>query len=315
MYDPSMRVLTVLELLQSKEQTTGAELAEHLEVSLRTVQRYIARLQDLGFPVESSRGVGGSYRLKPGFRLPPLMFSGEEALALSLGLEALAHLGLTGFTPAMEAARSKLQRVLPKSVKAEVQEVQMVLGLEASSWIVPTDTQQLMALARATKSGQAVAFAYHSFDKQQSQREVEPYGVLHHERRWYLVGFCRMRQALRVFRVDRMEGVEVLDGTFASPHGFDPKAFLLQSLPFAPSQWQVEVWLELPPQEARWRLYDQQVLLEAEGEGSCLRCSTDDLEWFAAVLLKLKCPFTVRQPKELLAALNALGDRAKNLAQ
>ena len=100
MYDPSMRVLTVLELLQAKEEVSGAELARRLEVSPRTVQRYVARLQDLGIPVEGRRGVGGAYRLRPGFRLPPLMFTGEEALSLSLGLLALHHLGLRELLPA-----------------------------------------------------------------------------------------------------------------------------------------------------------------------------------------------------------------------
>ena len=84
MYDPIMRVLTVLEILQARDHVSGAELAERLEVNLRTVQRYIARLQDLSVPVESVRGVGGYYRLKPGFRLPPLMFTDEEAFAVAL---------------------------------------------------------------------------------------------------------------------------------------------------------------------------------------------------------------------------------------
>ncbi|HEU5458423.1 MAG TPA: HTH domain-containing protein [Terracidiphilus sp.] len=89
MYDPIMRALTVLEILQARDHVTGSELAERLEVDLRTVQRYIVRLKDLKIPVESSRGVGGAYRLKPGYRLPPLLLTNEEAFALSLGLRAL----------------------------------------------------------------------------------------------------------------------------------------------------------------------------------------------------------------------------------
>ena len=85
MYDPIMRVLAVLEILQARDHVTGAELAERLEVDLRTVQRYIVRLKDLSIPIHSSRGVGGAYRLRPGFRLPPLLLTNEEAFALSLG--------------------------------------------------------------------------------------------------------------------------------------------------------------------------------------------------------------------------------------
>jgi predicted DNA-binding transcriptional regulator YafY len=108
MYDPIMRVLTVLEVLQARDHVTGAELAERLEVDLRTVQRYIVRLKDLKIPVESSRGVGGAYRLRPGYRLPPLLLTNEEAFALSLGLHSLRQVGLSAFAPATEGALKKL---------------------------------------------------------------------------------------------------------------------------------------------------------------------------------------------------------------
>src|ERR1700760_1596034 len=128
MYDPIMRVLTVLEILQAREHVSGSELAERLEVSPRTVQRYIARLQDLCIPVESMRGVGGYYQLKPGFRLPPLMFTDEEAFALALGLKALRHLGLSAFAPAEEGAAAKLGRVLPDTLREGVRTVEEVVA-------------------------------------------------------------------------------------------------------------------------------------------------------------------------------------------
>ena len=99
MYDPIMRVLTMLEVLQARDHVTGAELADRLEVDLRTVQRYMVRLKDLSIPVESSRGVGGAYRLKPGYRLPPLLLTNEEAFALSLGLRSLRQVFCRRFLP------------------------------------------------------------------------------------------------------------------------------------------------------------------------------------------------------------------------
>ena len=113
MYDPIMRVFTALEILQARDRVTGAELAERLEVDARTVQRYIVRLKDLGIPIDSSPGVGGAYRLRAGFRVPPLLLTNEEAFALSLGLRALRQIGLAAFAPATEGALSKLSRVLP----------------------------------------------------------------------------------------------------------------------------------------------------------------------------------------------------------
>src|SRR5882724_10681022 len=78
MYDPIMRVLAVLEVLQARDHVTGAELAERLEVDLRTVQRYIVRLKDLSIPIDSSRGVGGAYRMRADYRLPPLLLTNER---------------------------------------------------------------------------------------------------------------------------------------------------------------------------------------------------------------------------------------------
>src|SRR4029079_10065830 len=98
---------TVLELLQARERISGRDLAERLEVSVRTVQRYVMRLQDLGVPVESTRGPGGAARLTPGYRMPPLMLGTEEAFAVALGLDALAHLGLSEVAPAAVGARTK----------------------------------------------------------------------------------------------------------------------------------------------------------------------------------------------------------------
>ena len=114
MYDPIMRVLMVFEILQARDHVTGAELAERLEVDLRTVQRYMVRLKDLSIPIDSSRGVGGAYRLRAGFRLPPLLLTNEEAFALSLGLRALRQIGLAAFAPATEGALAKLDASCPK---------------------------------------------------------------------------------------------------------------------------------------------------------------------------------------------------------
>src|SRR5919198_860851 len=111
MYFPTTRVLTVLELLQSHAQLSGPELAERLEVNTRTVRRYITMLQDLGIPVEAERGRHGSYRLRPGFKLPPLVFTDEEALAITLGLYSARRLGLMATASTVESALAKLERV------------------------------------------------------------------------------------------------------------------------------------------------------------------------------------------------------------
>lgn len=94
-YRPTARVLTVLELLQSHGRMTGAEFARRLEVNIRTVRDYIEMLGDLGIPVEAERGRYGAYRLRPGYQLPPLIFTEEVSLALTLSLLIEREQGLT----------------------------------------------------------------------------------------------------------------------------------------------------------------------------------------------------------------------------
>src|SRR5215467_1410948 len=108
MYSPATRLLTLLELLQSRPGRTAAQLAERLEVDARSVRRYVTMLQDMGMPIVAERGRYGGYRLLPGYKLPPLMLSNDEAIAVTLGLLAADRLGLAGAVP---AARSEERRV------------------------------------------------------------------------------------------------------------------------------------------------------------------------------------------------------------
>ena len=314
MYDPVMRVLTVLEILQARERVTGAELARRMEVSRRTVQRYVARLQDLGIPVESRPGVGGAYRLRPGFRLPPLMVTDEEAFALALGLRALRHLGLDALAPATEGASAKLARVLPDSVRERVGDVGESVTLEAGPWTVPTDASLVAALAAAIRARRRVTFRYRSHQGTDSEREVAPYGLVHLDGRWYLVGHCSLRRALRTFRLDRVGEVALQPATFERPESFDARQYLMTSLPFVMEPHRIEVWLGLPLPRAQRSLAPWRVSLEAEDGGTRLRCSREELEPFAAMLLGLGCALEVRRPRALRLAFAALAARATSAA-
>lgn len=315
MYDPIMRVLTVLEILQAREQVSGAELAERLEVNLRTVQRYIARLQDLCIPVESVRGPGGFYRLKPGFRLPPLMFTDEEAFALTLGLRALRHLGLAAFAPATEGAAAKLGRVLPGAVRESVQTVEDVVGLEPGPWVISTSAESLIRVATAIRARRRIAFEYSSHSGQISRREVEPYGVVHLDGRWYLAGRCLLRQDLRTFRLDRVRDPVLRDDRFERPAAFDITAYLRQGMPFVQSTYRIDVWLDLPPAPLRERFVPHRVSMEEEDGGTRIRCGRDILDPIAAALLALGCRIVVREPAELRRAFAALAARASDAAR
>lgn len=315
MYDPIMRVLTVLELLQARDSVTGAELAERLEVDLRTVQRYIVRLKDLTIPVESSRGVGGAYRLKPGYRLPPLLLTNEEAFALSLGLHSLRQVGLAAFAPATEGALAKLRRVLPEALRESIQTVDDVVAIEPGPWVVPASVEYLIAAASAIRTGRRIRFAYRSHQGADSRRHIEPYAVMHTDGRWYLIGHCLTRRALRTFRLDRVSKLEIGAGRFTRPQDFDAREYMRKSMPFVQSQYQIDVWIDLPVEEAQHNFMPWRIAMEEEDGGTRMRCGRDRLEMFAAMLLSPGRRIVVHGPEELRTTFRNLARQAERAAR
>ena len=126
MSHPTTRVLAMLELLQARRQLSGAELAAGLGVDQRTVRRYALRLADLGIPVTAERGRYGGYRLLPGYRLPPLMLTDDEAAAVVIGLLAAERLGQP--VVGIHTALAKIQRVLPATLSERVAALRQTLG-------------------------------------------------------------------------------------------------------------------------------------------------------------------------------------------
>src|SRR5580658_3757828 len=314
MYDPIMRVLTVLEVLQARDFVSGAELAERLEVDLRTVQRYMVRLKDLSIPVESSRGAGGAYRLKPGFRLPPLLLTNEEAFALSLGLRSLRQVGLSAFAPATEGALHKLGRVLPEALRESIRTVEDVVAIEPGPWVVSTSVEFLIQAASAIRTGRRIRFAYRSHKDEESRRQIEPYAVMHTDGRWYLIGYCLMRKALRTFRLDRVSKLEVGTGRFRRPAGFDARRHMEQNMPFVQSEYQIDVWIEIPIGEAQQNFAPWRVSLEERDGGTRVRCGRDRLEMFAAMLLGMGKRIVVHGPDALRQTFKELARQAERAA-
>src|SRR5262249_22723863 len=128
---PTSRLLELLEVLQTKPLVTGRELGDRLGVDRRTVRRDVAALHRLGIPVEGERGVGGGYRLRPGYRLPPLMLTEDEATAVVLGLTASRRLAL-GDANGTDGALSKIHRVLPDTLRRRVEALEAALAFTRS---------------------------------------------------------------------------------------------------------------------------------------------------------------------------------------
>jgi predicted DNA-binding transcriptional regulator YafY len=315
MYHPTTRVLTVLELLQARPCLSGAEIAERLEVSARSVRRYIAMLQDMGIPVEATPGRHGGYRLRPGYKLPPLMFNDEEALALVFGLLITRRLSLPVDAPAAEGALAKVERVLPEEVRSRVQALQRGLTLHLTPLYQRPESDVLAALSQGAAGCRPVFMRYRAYDGTESERTIEPYGVVYYDGRWYAVGFCRLRRGVRSFRIDRVIAAELQDGLFTPPEGFDSVCFLEQTVPLAPSEWHIEALLETSLDEARTLIPPMLAALqEAEG-GVLFRCEARHLSWIAHVLVGLGCPVRVLQPPELRDELRRWAAHAAALAE
>jgi predicted DNA-binding transcriptional regulator YafY len=306
---PLTRLLTLLELLQAYRRLSGSELARRLEVAPRTVRRYIATLQGMGIPVDAESGRHGGYRLRPGYKLPPLMLTDDEALAVVLGLLAGRRLGLVAASSAVEGALAKLDRVLPDSLRQRVQATQesVALGLAAGFAAAERfDTGDLLTLGAAAHDCRQVRLSYRAWSGQVTERTVEPYGVVFQSGRWYLTGWDHLRRAVRTFRLDRVQAVRATDRTFRRPDGFDPVTHVQQSIAAAPWRWSVEALLDLPLAQARKRVSPTVGTLEQRPDGVLLRLGADDLEWAARYLVGLECRFTVRAPAQLRETLGAL---------
>jgi predicted DNA-binding transcriptional regulator YafY len=310
MPSPTSRLLELLELLQGRPMVTGSELAERLAVDRRTVRRDVATLQRLGIPVEGERGVGGGYRLRPGYRLPPLMLSEEEAAAVVVGLGAASRLGL-GDADGTNGALEKIRRVLPDALRRRIEALESALAFTARAITgEPPAGETALLLAEAIRRRLRVHISYRSFAGEESERELSPYGLVVHEGRWYLAAFDHLRDALRTFRVDRIGRAELTaEPAHRAPDGFDALAHVSSSLAQVPWPWEVEVLLELPLEQAKLRISGTLAELVAEGEATLLRMRVSSLDWAASFLAGLGCPFHVRRPPELGASVRTLGAR------
>jgi predicted DNA-binding transcriptional regulator YafY len=322
---PAARVLTLLELLQSGGVRTVAELADRLGVDGRTVRRYVDHLLDLDVPVESVRGRYGGYRLAPGYRMPPLMLTDEEALAVLLGLVAGRRAGLmTAAGTAGETAAAKIRRVLPQRLARRLDDVLGALAFTAPPGEFPApDSAVLLGLADAVRHHRPVSIRYTAADGRRSERILHPYGLVAHAGRWYVTGADPGIGEDRTFRLDRITDARILPGSFEPPAGLDPAERVLAGLAQAPYRHRVTLRIQATEEQVRARLPASVATIEEappaadtaaggdlEAEG-WLRVDlrAERLDWVPAVLASIDRPFVIERPDELRGLVSALAER------
>jgi predicted DNA-binding transcriptional regulator YafY len=307
MTNPTSRVLAVLEMLQSSRGLGGADLARRVGVDRRTVRRYIAQLVEMGVPIDAQRGRDGGYALRPGHKLPPMMFTADEALALAVGLHAAGELGLAGITPAIASTQAKLERVLPATLRRRLADVAQTVAIEGPRPFAAGSTSALLALSAAARAQQRVHLRYRSAQGHDTERDVDVFGLAYRGGAWYAVGQCHLRRELRSFRLDRVLEVEALPRSFGRPEGFDVLAHLAQSIAMLPRAHAVEVQLATTLPQARRVVFAELGTLTGRGRGVRLSGQADDLTWFARELARLPFDFRIVKPAALRRALAVHG--------
>lgn len=312
MSETASRLLELLALLQARRDWPGAELADRLEVSERTVRRDVRRLRDLGYPVESLSGPAGGYALRAGTAMPPLLLDEGEAIAIAVGLRTAASASVDGIEEASLRALVKLEQVLPAQLRRRV----AALGsASVAPPVGPTvDPRHLTTIATACRDGERLRFAYTRRDGERARREVEAHALVNRGRRWYLVGWDLGREDWRTFRVDRIER-PVATGVRFAPRPLPTRnaaAFVEASIAGAPSRYEARVTVMAPAAEMERRLPPYWGKFVPLDEASCeFRPRDDDLDWLAMRVAMLGAEFEVHEPPELVAHMREVAARLR----
>ncbi|ATE54806.1 helix-turn-helix transcriptional regulator [Actinosynnema pretiosum] len=315
---PTARVLALLDLLQSGGVRTAAELADRLGVDERTVRRYAEHLLDLDVPVESVRGRYGGYRLARGYRLPPLMLGGDEALAVLLGLVAGRRTGLTTAAGAAgETAAAKIRRVLPERLGRRLAAVlESVAFTGAADGGAGPDGAVLLTIADAVRGRRPVSIRYGAADGRRSERVLHPHGLVAHAGRWYVTGEDPAVGQERTFRLDRIADARTLPGSFTPPPDRDPVERVLTGLATAPHRHEVVLRIGGSAEQVRARLPASVAVIGEAGAGWVrVELRVQSLDWLPGVLAALDLPFAVERPDELRDLVAALADRLARSAR
>ncbi|MEM7332797.1 MAG: YafY family protein [Chloroflexota bacterium] len=319
MYYPTTRVLAVLALLQSHRRIKGADLANRLEVDVRTLRRYITTLQDLGVPILAERGRNGAYILDEVY-IPPLFFTNDEVVALTMGLLAAKKLGVAEMIPAVESVRSKLEQSMPPQLKAHIQDISQSITLDTRPIHQVALNQSLLLMSTAVQQQRKVDLVYQSRNQEESGRTIAPYGIVFYQSHWYAVGYCDLREALRSFRLERVLAISLTDDLFKRPSKFDPLEYVIQSNATLPRTYLFRVELRADANQLKHESIHHLGTISGHENGFLLQGTVDDLDWLARELSLLSCSFKVIAPNDLKEAvrrraqelLNSISDKEED---
>lgn len=313
MLETSARLLRLLALLQSRKDWPGAELAERLQVSTRTIRNDIDRLRQLGYPVEAVRGVAGGYRLGIGANVPPLLLDDEEAVAVVVGLTTASSRGIGGIEEASLRAIAKIRQVLPHRLQRRSDALHsFATQVPTYSAIPEVSPQTLALLASACRDQEKMRLTYRSHAGETTRRIVEPHRLANWGQRWYLVAWDDERRDWRTFRLDRIDSLThtgLRFGGRALPES-DLSAYIARTVSRAGWTYQARFRVAAPAEVVRELINPAVGTVEPiDDDTSRFEAGADSLEMIAVYIGLLGIDFTVESPPELIAYLDEISER------
>lgn len=303
MPNTATRLITLIMLLQRHPNQKAADLAGELGVSVRSVHRYFGMLEEMGIPVYAERGPYGGFSLVRGYKMPPLALTPEEAVAVTLGTSLVGEMWGQLYQEAATGALAKLDRLLPDEQRNEAAWARrslLALGLHRADMEAQSAT--LEKLRRAIRELRRVEMVYASASTPEpGTRRLDPYALALRSGWWYVVGFCRRRNEVRTFRVDRIYELSLLGEVFQVPVDFDARDFLAHDFQGQP---QLQAKLRFPPEttyiarlnRANWDAFEE------KPDGSVVVSMTSpDVNGAASSVLMYGPAVIVLEPEELRA--------------
>ncbi|PWV81452.1 putative DNA-binding transcriptional regulator YafY [Nocardia neocaledoniensis] len=313
MADTSARTLRLLSLLQTHRYWPGTELSERLGVSARTLRRDIDRLRELGYPVHARPGVDGGYQLAAGAALPPLVLDDDEAVAITVCLQAGSQGAADGLAEPSVRALAKLVTVLPTRLRRRVDALRAMTI--STAWnavpLADLDPAVLTDLAMSCRVEERLTFTYTAADGRTSTREVEPHRLVSLGRRWYLVAYDLTRHDWRTFRVDRLSDSHTTGVRFRPRDlpAADAATFVRDGIGFGRTLYTVHADLEAPAPDITTRVGRWCTVTPLTATRTHIEMTVDNLDWPLLVLGRAEAPFTIHEPPELLARVAEWGAR------
>lgn len=310
----STRSLELLGLLQNRRHWTGDELARRLGVSQRTLRRAVDGLQELGYPITSTRGTGGGYQLSSGASLPPLVLSEEEAAAVVLGLREVASGAYAPSGDAAVNAMSKVVQVLPARIRRRIDSLRSVAGPRPDRpQIGIPDVTCLTTVALACRDHEVLTFVYRSRDGRVSERIAHPHRTVAVDQRLYLIAWDQDRADWRTFRLDRIEN-PTRNGAIFAPRALpetDPVGYVHRQIGSMPAKFLVHASVQAPADRVRQEVARYGSVDPVDDERCEVRIAADSLDWAAFCLLAVGVSFTVHGPPEAIEYMHGWAERLK----